>query len=56
MDGKAKPMDCEKKERCEQTINDIIKRSMTQRHEAIVNENEEQEEYVPTMKEKFLLS
>lgn len=36
------------------TINSIIKRSLTAKVEVNISDDEEAQEYVPTMKEKFL--
>ena len=43
-----------KKKEGESTINAIIKRSMTLKNDPNPSDNEENQEYVPTMKEKFL--
>jgi hypothetical protein len=48
--------DAKKKDEDQKTINDIIKRSMTNKYEEDMNRDEEHDEYIPTMKEKFLKS
>ena len=52
--SKKSRFDASSKQEGHETINAIIKRSMTQKIEQNVSDEDEQEEYVPTMKEKFL--
>lgn len=51
---KKETLNAEKRNKGQDTINSIIKHSMTQKIEVNLSDEEEQAEYVPTMKEKFL--